>query len=295
MDSVQGTVHVGVRPGPVFRPVARRRAAELLQSRDARGDAAAARRTRGALRRRALRHGDARPQRRLRAHVDGAVLRGDWPRLPDEFWPAATRSAPGLTYLAEVYWDLEGVLLDQGFTFAYDKRLLDALHAQRRGAACRASCWSPIVRPPQDLRASSRITTRPGAPSCSADRVPAAAALAGTVPGMRFFFDGQQDGRRIRSPVQLARWPDEPVDVRGARDLRRGAAFASQRLLHDGEWEALPDRDRRRRHLSRHSCVPLAIRRRPRDRRGQLERVTGPREHSDTRRSAARGRHLQIR
>ena len=56
---------------------------------------------------------------------------------------------------------------------------------------------------------------------------------------MRFFFDGQQDGRRIRSPVQLARWPDEPVDVRVRAIYDAVLQFASQRLLHDGTWEAL--------------------------------------------------------
>ena len=33
-----------------------------------------------------------------------------------------------MTYLAEVYWDREFQLQQQGFDFTYDKRLLDRLH-----------------------------------------------------------------------------------------------------------------------------------------------------------------------
>ena len=72
-----------------------------------------------------------------------------------------------------------------------------------------------------------------------AARLPAAAALAGTIPGMRFLFDGQQDGRRVRCPVQLARWPDEPVDARVRAMYDAVLRFASERVLHDGTWGAL--------------------------------------------------------
>ena len=72
-----------------------------------------------------------------------------------------------------------------------------------------------------------------------AARVPAAAALACTIPGMRFLFDGQQDGRRVRSPVQLARWPDEPGDARVRALYDAVLRFASKRVLHDGTWGAL--------------------------------------------------------
>src|SRR4029453_3131386 len=47
------------------------------------------------------------------------------------FWPDATRRvrerAPGFTFMAEVYWDLEWTMLQQGFDYAYDKRPYDRL------------------------------------------------------------------------------------------------------------------------------------------------------------------------
>ena len=166
------------------------------------------------------------------------VLRGEWPRLPDEFWPGATRDVPELIFLAEVYWDLEGVLLGQGFTFAYDKRLLDALHAPDPASRVRYLLAADYP-PGAGLARFIENHDEPRSAPIFGHRLTAAAALAGTLPGIRFFFDGQQDGRRIRSPVQLARWPEEPVDpgVRAVYD--RVLGFASQELLHDGEWRLL--------------------------------------------------------
>jgi glycosidase len=47
------------------------------------------------------------------------------------FWPRATQtihtSHPGFLFLAEVYWDLEWSLQQQGFDYTYDKRLYDRL------------------------------------------------------------------------------------------------------------------------------------------------------------------------
>jgi hypothetical protein len=166
------------------------------------------------------------------------VLQGEWTRPQDEFWPRATRGVPGLTYLAEVYWDLEGLLLDQGFDYAYDKRLLDALHAP--DAASRVRHLLAADHPPgAGLARFLENHDEPRSAPVLGPRLTAAAALAATLPGIRFVFDGQQDGRRLRAPVQLARWPDEPID-RGVRTLYdRVLGFAAQGLLHDGEWRLL--------------------------------------------------------
>jgi hypothetical protein len=166
------------------------------------------------------------------------VLRAEWPPLIDEFWPGATRAVPELTYLAEVYWDLEGVLLGQGFTYAYDKRLLDALHAPDVASRVRRLLAADVPRGSQLARFLENHDEPRSAPVFG-HRLTAAASLAATLPGVRFFFDGQQDGRRIRAPVQLARWPDEPVDPVARALYDRVLTFASQRLLDNGEWRFL--------------------------------------------------------
>ena len=59
------------------------------------------------------------------------VFERTWGRPSQPFWPAATRRVrervPGFCFMAEVYWDLEWTLQQQGFDYAYDKRLYDRL------------------------------------------------------------------------------------------------------------------------------------------------------------------------
>jgi hypothetical protein len=70
-------------------------------------------------------------------------------------------------------------------------------------------------------------------------RLAAAATLLSTIPGLRFYFDGQLEGRRIRTPVQLGRWPDEPVDERVQALYERLLKVAADCLFHEGEWRLL--------------------------------------------------------
>lgn len=59
------------------------------------------------------------------------VFERTWGRRPPLFWPEATRrvreQVPEFRFMAEVYWDLEWAMLEQGFDYAYDKRLYDRL------------------------------------------------------------------------------------------------------------------------------------------------------------------------
>ena len=59
------------------------------------------------------------------------VFERTWGQRAPLFWPNATRRVrehvPGFRFMAEVYWDLEWTLQQQGFDYAYDKRLYDRL------------------------------------------------------------------------------------------------------------------------------------------------------------------------
>ena len=165
------------------------------------------------------------------------VLSSEWPMPAEEFWPTATRETPSLLFLAEVYWDLEWTLQQQGFDFTYDKRLLDRLHGGRAGdvlAHLRAD-MSFMERLARFLENHDepRSAVQLGA------RLPAAATMLATLPGMRFFFDGQMDGARHRAPVQLGRWPAEPVSAPIQELYRRLLETSNGALFHDGEWALL--------------------------------------------------------
>ncbi len=132
-----------------------------------------------------------------------------------EFWAEAIDAVrdryPHFLLLAEAYWDLEWRLQTLGFDYTYDKSMYDRLlHGSPR--SLRGHLGGSF-----DYQArSARFLENHDEPRIAAllpeDRRKAATVLLGTAPGMRFFHDGQLEGRKARVPVQLARRADEPVD-----------------------------------------------------------------------------------
>jgi hypothetical protein len=159
-----------------------------------------------------------------------------WKQPDDEFWPQATVRAP-MMYLAEVYWDREYQLQQQGFDYTYDKRLLDRLQqgdpAQVRGHLGADPRYSARLARFLENHDETRSATAFG------HRTRAAAAIAFTLPGLRFFFDGQFAGAASHAPVQLGRWPADP-DRPDIRDFyERLLETIDGRLFHDGAWSLL--------------------------------------------------------
>jgi hypothetical protein len=173
------------------------------------------------------------------------VFERTWGQRPAPFWPYSIQQLrqrhPDFILLAEVYWDLENVLQEQGFDYTYDKHLYDLL---REGRA------QPVIHHLRaDLRYQSRMARflenhdeeRAAAVFPSMVHL-AAAAVTYLAPGLRFFHQGQLEGRRLKVPMQLCRRPEEPVDQEVLNDYRRLLDCLSQPMLHQGEWQLLePD------------------------------------------------------
>ena len=94
------------------------------------------------------------------------VFERTWGIRPDLFWPKATeavrRKHPDFRFMAEVYWDLEWTLQQQGFDYTYDKRLYDRLEHGTRGRSASTSPRASTSR--TAWPASSRTTTSRGPP-----------------------------------------------------------------------------------------------------------------------------------
>src|SRR6185437_15563081 len=144
------------------------------------------------------------------------VFKRTWGIAATPFWPAAIqqvrRDRPEFIFMAEVYWDLEWTLQQQGFDYTYDKRLYDRLrdHAAR-------PVRDHLRADPEFQRKSARFLENHDEPRAAAtfsDDVHRAAAVATfLVPGLRFFHQGQFAGRRARIPVHLRRGPEEPPNL----------------------------------------------------------------------------------
>ena len=164
-----------------------------------------------------------------------------WGLHSEPFWPLATTAIheehPGFLFLAEVYWDLESTLIEQGFDYAYDKRLYDLLCDQRAAPVREHLKWQPqrdhlahFLENHDEPRAAEVF---------GRDVHQAAAVITYFAPGMRFFHAGQREGRRIRVPVQLGRAPDEATDEQLAAFYNRLLACLAQSVFRGGEWQLL--------------------------------------------------------
>ena len=170
------------------------------------------------------------------------VFERTWGRRAPPFWPNATRRVrervPGFCFMAEVYWDLEWTMLQQGFDYAYDKRLYDRL---REGHArpVREHLHAGLDYQGKLARFLENHDEPRAAATFSREVHEAAAAVTFLSPGLRFFHQGQLDGRRKRISPHLVRAPDEPVDPALKRFYQRLLAVLRRPLVRNGQWQLL--------------------------------------------------------
>ncbi len=140
------------------------------------------------------------------------VFERTWGIRAEPFWPRATAAVrsthPHFTFMAEVYWDLEWTMLQQGFDYAYDKRLYDRL---REGHArpVREHFHAGLDYQDKLARFLENHDEPRAAATFPADVHEAAAVLTFLSPGLRFFHQGQFEGRRKRISPHLVRAPQE--------------------------------------------------------------------------------------
>ncbi|MGH9773554.1 MAG: alpha-amylase family glycosyl hydrolase [Candidatus Acidiferrales bacterium] len=170
------------------------------------------------------------------ARTWGAQLAG-YSAAEEEFWTAAVRLLPGFLWLAEVYWDLEPRLQGLGFNFTYDKKLYDQLRDGNAGAI-RAGLRGDPTAQSRNVRFLENHD-EPRAASVFAGRVEAAAVLTATLPGMRFYHQGQFEGKKVRHPIPLARMAAEPADSALQSMYTRLLGLSNLDVFHSGEWKPL--------------------------------------------------------
>lgn len=163
------------------------------------------------------------------------------PAVDDSFWPEAIpkirQKHRDFIFLAEVYWDLEWTLQQAGFDFTYDKRHYDRLR-HRQVEELRGHLHADL-----DFQGkSARFLENHDEPRAAATFPPdvhrAAAILTYFVPGMRFFQEGQFEGRRVRLSMHLGRRPPEPVDAELHAFYRRLLECLKRPELQ-GRWQLL--------------------------------------------------------
>jgi hypothetical protein len=143
---------------------------------------------------------------------------------------------PGFCFMAEVYWDLEWELQQQGFDYTYDKRLYDRLREMHTGPV------RDHFRAGLDFQyKSARFLENHDEPRAAATFPPevheAAAIVTFLSPGLRFFHQGQFEGRTKRISPHLVRAPEEPVDQRLVQFYDRLLVVLHESVARDGRWQ----------------------------------------------------------
>jgi hypothetical protein len=156
------------------------------------------------------------------------------------FWPEATsriRAArPGFLFMAEVYWDLEWTLQQQGFDFTYDKRLYDRLRAGQ-ARPVREHLWAAADFQERSARfLENHDEPRAAEVFGAGPQHRAAAVITFLVPGLRFFHEGQMDGRRVHVSMHVGRRPAERPDPSLRIFYDRLLAALLRPEVHTGAW-----------------------------------------------------------
>jgi hypothetical protein len=170
------------------------------------------------------------------------VVEKTWGVRPDPFWPRAIERvherAPNFCFMAEVYWDLEWTLQQQGFDYTYDKRLYDRLR-DRHARPVREHLCAGLDYQNKMARFLENHDEPRAAATFPTDVHEAAAVITFLAPGLRFFHQGQLEGRQKRISPHLVRGPGEPVDQRIEQFYKRLLAVLRQPIMRDGQWQLL--------------------------------------------------------
>lgn len=178
------------------------------------------------------------------ARTWGGLLRAAAPPH-EEFWPAAVAALPGFVWIAEVYWDLEWRMQQLGFQFTYDKRLYDRL----RSAPAREVLLHLHADWEYQLK-SVRFLENHDEDCCTTvfrkQRLPALVTLISTLPGMRFYYQRQLEGRTVRLPISLSVAGAQPPDPAILALYEKILRLSNEEAFHTGKWRLLevkPDKD----------------------------------------------------
>ncbi|MBP6977778.1 MAG: alpha-amylase family glycosyl hydrolase [Bacteroidales bacterium] len=156
-----------------------------------------------------------------------------------EFWMEligeVKKTFPAFVFIAEVYWDMEWELQQQGFDFCYDKRLYDRLLHDSPGSL-RLHATAGLEFQEKLLRFIENHDEPRISSLLDFPRHCAAAFIFATLPGARLFHQGQQEGNMTRIPVFLAKSIPEIVNHDLKEFYRNLLHLTSGSLFHDGSW-----------------------------------------------------------
>jgi hypothetical protein len=172
----------------------------------------------------------------------GVLNKFGFSRPDAEFWKKAIsdvkRKNSEFVFLGEAYWDLEWNLQQLGFDYTYDKRLTDRLAANDL-AGVRAHLNAEKSFQLKSVRFLENHDEPRAVTKFGKQRSLAAATVIDTIQGMKFYFDGQFEGKKNKLPVQLGREPEEKICTLIEDYYDRLLTITKAEIFQKGEWRMM--------------------------------------------------------
>lgn len=177
------------------------------------------------------------------------------------FWPAVIQRVrslhPAFLFMAEVYWDMEWTLQQQGFNDCYDKRLYDRL-CEGHARPVREHFQAGLDFQDHLARFLENHDEPRAAATFGIDQHQAAALLTYLSPGLRFFHDGQLEGRLKRISPHLVRAPSELRNEVLAAFYERLLNVVRLPTVRDGRWWLVECRPAWEGNWTHDGCIAFA-------------------------------------
>jgi hypothetical protein len=170
------------------------------------------------------------------------IFERTWGVRAEPFWNRAIEAVrmrhADFCFMAEVYWDLEWALQQEGFDYTYDKRLYDRLlHGHARPV--REHLFAGLDFQDHLARFLENHDEPRIAATLPDEMHRAAAIVTYFTPGLRFFHQGQLSGRRVRISPHLIRGPSELDNLGLIAFYDRLLATLNQSPVRNGDWQLL--------------------------------------------------------
>jgi hypothetical protein len=170
------------------------------------------------------------------------VFERTWGRRARSFWSQAIKAVrekvPGFCFMAEVYWDMEWTMQQLGFDYAYDKRLYDRL-LEGHASNVREHFYAGLDYQDKLARFLENHDEPRAASTFELKKHEAAAVITFLSPGLRFFHQGQFEGRKKRISPHLVRAPQENSEPALQDFYTKLLTVINMSLFRDGHWHLL--------------------------------------------------------
>jgi Alpha amylase, catalytic domain len=189
------------------------------------------------------------------------IFHRTWGIAIEPFWPMAIRHVrelnPEFVFMAEVYWDFEWELQQQGFDFCYDKRLYDRLRDGHAGPV-REHLIADLHFQNRLARFLENHDEPRAAHEFAFAKHRAAALLTYLTPGLKLFHQGQLEGKHKRISPHLVRGPEETIDPEIQSFYQKLLKLVRLPVVKEGEWQLLNAKPNRVGNSSNENTIAMS-------------------------------------